>query len=77
MAVRAIRTPEAVLLQAAREYRPLARASLWSSLVSLVTTLLLLLAAGPIASLGGILAGEALMTGNILALSRRWRASHG
>jgi O-antigen/teichoic acid export membrane protein len=77
MAVRAVRTPESVFLQAAREYRPLARASLWSSLVSLVATLLLLLAAGPIASLGGILAGEALMTVNILALSRRWRASHG
>ncbi len=77
MAVRALRTPESVLLQAACELEPLARASLWSSAVSLLTTLALLLAFGPVASLGGILAGEGLMTANILALSRRWRRCHG
>lgn len=77
MAVRAVRTPESVLLQAACEFEPLARASLWSSAVSLAATLALLLAAGPVASLGGILGGEALMTANILSLSARWRRSHG
>ena len=76
MAVRAVRTPESVLLQAAREFKPLARASLWSSVMSLAATLVLLLVVGPIASLGGILAGEALMTANIVALSRRWRCAH-
>jgi O-antigen/teichoic acid export membrane protein len=76
MAVRAVRTPESVLLQAAREFRPLARASLWSSVMSLAATLVLLLVAGPIASLGGILAGEALMTANIVDVSRRWRRAH-
>jgi O-antigen/teichoic acid export membrane protein len=77
VAVRALRTPESVLLQAAGEFRPLARASLWSSLVSLVTTLGLLLTLGPVGSLGGILAGEGVMTVNIFGLSRRWRKSHG
>jgi len=77
MAVRALRTPESVLLQAAREFQSLARASLWSSVVSLIATLVLLLVAGPIASLGGILAGEGLMTANILLLSGRWRRAHG
>ncbi len=77
MAVRVLRTPESVLLQAACELEPLARTCLWSSMVSLLTTLALLLAFGPIASLGGILAGEGLMTTNIFTLSRRWRRSHG
>jgi O-antigen/teichoic acid export membrane protein len=77
MAVRALRTPESVLLQAAGEFRPLAHASLWSSVVSLLATLVLLLSVGPIASLGGILAGEGLMATNIFALSRRWKRSHG
>lgn len=76
MAVRAVRTPESVLLQAAREFKPLARTSLWSSVVSLIATLVLLLVVGPIASLGGIFAGEALMTANIIGLSRRWRRAH-
>jgi O-antigen/teichoic acid export membrane protein len=76
MAVRAVRTPEAVLMQAAREFKPLARTSLWSSVVSLIATLALLLLMGPIASLGGILAGEGLMTANIVGLSRRWRRAH-
>lgn len=76
MAVRAVRTPEAVLMQAAREFKPLARTSLWSSVVSLGSTLALLLVLGPIASLGGILAGETLMTTNIVGLSRRWRRAH-
>jgi O-antigen/teichoic acid export membrane protein len=76
MAVRAVRTPESVLLQAAREFKSLARTSLWSSAVSLIATLVLLLTLGPIASLGGILAGEGLMTANIVGLSRRWRRAH-
>jgi len=76
MAVRAVRMPESVLMQAARQFQPLARASLWSSIVSLAVTLVLLLVVGPIASLGGILAGEGLMTANILRLSGRWRRAH-
>ncbi len=77
-AVRALRTPDAVLLQAAREYRPLAGASVWSSIVSLALTAVLLLAFGPVASLGGILVGDIVMTQRIFVLVRRWkRTRHG
>jgi hypothetical protein len=76
-AVRTLRTPEAVLLQAAREYRPLAKVGMWSSIASLAATLVLLLVAGPVASLGGVLIGELLMTTRIFSLSRRWKLAHG
>ncbi len=72
-AVRALRTPEAVFLQAARAFGPLATASARSSVVSLIATPLLLLLAGPVASLGGILLGDMVMTANIFALTRRWK----
>lgn len=77
MAVRAIRTPESVLLQAAREFRPLAGSAIWSSMVSLTVTLVLLFFAGPIASLCGILVGDVVMTAGILSLSHAWRRRHG
>jgi hypothetical protein len=73
MAVRSWRTPDAVLLQAAREFRPLASASVWSSLVSLGLTSVLLLTLGPVASMIGILVGDVVMTERIIALVRRWK----
>jgi len=73
MAVRSLRTPDAVLLQAAREFRPLAGASVWSSAVSLGLTGALLLAFGPVASLVGILLGDIVMTERVFALVRRWK----
>jgi O-antigen/teichoic acid export membrane protein len=76
-AVRVARTPESVLLQAAGQFRPLAGASAWSSLVSLTVTLALALFFGPVVSLLGVLSGELVMTGRILSLSRRWQAAHG
>ncbi len=76
MAVRTWRTPEATLLQAARQFRPLARASLYSSIASLGATLGLLLAFGPVWSLAGILAGDLVMMLNIRVLARQWRAAH-
>jgi O-antigen/teichoic acid export membrane protein len=75
-AARTLRTPESVLLQAAGEFRALAHASLWSCTVSLAATLLLLLVAGPVYSLAGILAGELVVTARILLLSRRWMRRH-
>ena len=75
MAVRSWRTPDAVLLQAAREFKPLASASVWSSLVSLALTSVLLLTFGPVASMLGILAGDIVMTERIFALVRRWKTS--
>lgn len=76
LAVRTLRTPESVILQAAGEFRALAGASLWASLVSVFATFALLLAAGPIAALGGILAGDLVMTANIFSLTRKWKRRH-
>ncbi|HSS12857.1 MAG TPA: hypothetical protein VLL04_03130, partial [Rhizomicrobium sp.] len=58
MVVRALRTPLAVLLQAAGRFKELAGIGIVSAIVSLIATTVLLLAAGPIASLGGVLLGE-------------------
>jgi O-antigen/teichoic acid export membrane protein len=76
MLVRAIRTPENVFLQAAGEFKGLARAGMWSSVVSMVLTLALLFAFGPIVSLGGILAGDIVMTLNIFSLTKAWKARY-
>jgi hypothetical protein len=71
--VRTLRTPDAVFLQAAQEFAGLARASARSSVVSLIATPLLLLLAGPVVSLGGILLGDIVVTANIFALTRKWK----
>jgi hypothetical protein len=76
MLVRAIRTPESVFLQAAGEYRGLARAGMKSSIVSMTLTMALLFAFGLIASLGGILAGDIAMTLGISSLTKAWKARH-
>jgi hypothetical protein len=76
MAIRALRTPESVLLQAGGEFKPLASASVNSSAVSLLFTSGLLFAFGPIVSLGGVLTGEVVMALQIFAQARRWRARH-
>jgi O-antigen/teichoic acid export membrane protein len=76
LGVRTLRTPEAVFLQAAGEFRALARVSMWSSVTSLVVTLALLLIAGPIFSLAGLIAGDLMMTGRIFALTRQWKHAY-
>jgi O-antigen/teichoic acid export membrane protein len=75
-ATRTLRTPESVLLQAARQFRALAGASLWSSAVSITATLLLVVTVGPVASLAGILLGEIVMASRIHALSRPVASGH-
>lgn len=75
-AVRAMRTPESVMLQAAGEFKPLAGASVRSSVVSLAATSILLFAFGPIVSLGGVFIGDLVMSERIFALGRKWRARH-
>jgi O-antigen/teichoic acid export membrane protein len=77
MAVRLVRTPDSVLLQAAGEFRALARTTYLSSVVSVLLTFALLLAFGPIVSLFGILAGDAAMAAQIRLAARRWRRGHG
>jgi hypothetical protein len=70
--VRSVRTPESVLLQAAGEFRALAFASISSSIVSLLATLALLIVAGPVFSLAGILAGEIVVTIRVSMIARAW-----
>ncbi|HJW40569.1 MAG TPA: hypothetical protein VJ476_04980, partial [Rhizomicrobium sp.] len=77
VAIRTLRTPEAVLLQAAREFKVLAGASVWSSIVAVAATTALLLLFGPVASLAGILIGDVVMTERVFALTRRWKREQG
>jgi O-antigen/teichoic acid export membrane protein len=73
MLLRAVRTPTAVLLQAAGEFKALAGLGAASGIVSLIATLSLLLAFGPIASLGGIFLGEVVVVARCAALVAGWR----
>lgn len=75
-AVRTWRTPPSVLLQAAGELRGLAHASAKSCIASLIATLALLLAFGPIFSLGGVLIGDLVMTADIARLTRKWKRQY-
>jgi hypothetical protein len=76
MAVRALRTPDAVFLQAAGQFQPLANIGMKASVVSLGVTLVLLFAFGPIASLLGIVAGDVVMTAGIFKQVRTWKLAH-
>jgi hypothetical protein len=77
MAVRAWRTPLAVLLQAAGEFKELASIGTASGTLSVLATLALLLAFGPIASLGGIFLGELVILIRVIQMVRDWRRVHG
>jgi O-antigen/teichoic acid export membrane protein len=76
MMVRNFRTPLAVKLQAAGEFKALAGIGTWSCAVSVTATLILLLTFGPIASLGGIFAGELVILAAVHRLGRQWMARH-
>lgn len=76
MAVRALRTPLAVLLQAAGRFRELAGIGAASAAVSCAATLVLLLLAGPIASMGGIVLGELVILAGCYAAVRNWKLAH-
>ena len=71
MAVRSVRTPIGLMLQAAGEFKAMARLSAWSALVSIVSTLVLLLVLGPVASLGGILLGDLAILAGMRPLARK------
>jgi hypothetical protein len=75
-ATRVLSTPEAVLLQATGNYSALARVSAWSGATSLVVTFVLLCAVGPVASLGGVLAGEIAVVLALFPMTRAWRRQH-
>jgi hypothetical protein len=72
-ALRALRTPETVFIQATGGYAALARISAVSSVVSLGLTLVLLLTFGPLISLGGVLAGEIVIVAMVFPITRKWR----
>lgn len=76
MAVRCLRVPPAVLLQAAGRFKELAGIGTVSGVVSVVAALIALLLAGPIASLGGVLLGEVVMLLRVQRMARRWKAAH-
>jgi O-antigen/teichoic acid export membrane protein len=69
--IRLGRMPESVLLQAAGAFRPLALASGWSSVLSVVAVAALL-PFGALWSILGILAGEALFAASIWRERQRW-----
>jgi len=72
-ALRVVRTPEAVFMQAAANYPALARISAYAGAVTLAVTFVLLLAFGPVASLLGVVAGEVVMVAMLFPLTARWR----
>ena len=49
---------------------------MYSSVISLTLTAALLFAFGPIVSLGGVLAGDVVMSVAIFAHTRAWKARH-
>ena len=77
MAVRAWRTPLAVLLQAAGQFKELASIGTVSAALSVFATLALLLTLGPVASLGGILLGELVILARVIQMTRDWSHAHG
>jgi O-antigen/teichoic acid export membrane protein len=76
MLARNFRAPLGTLLQAAGEFKALAHISSYTSLVSILATLVLLIAFGPIYSLGGILLGELVTWYRCHRLVAQWRANH-
>jgi O-antigen/teichoic acid export membrane protein len=74
--LQSIQTPASVFLQAAREFRMLALASVVASVISILLATAALLAAGPIYSLLGIIAGKAMMTVQVLRRSYLWKPDH-
>jgi O-antigen/teichoic acid export membrane protein len=74
MAVRCLRAPPAVMLQAAGAFKEMAGLGMKSSAISLLATLALLLCFGPIASLGGVLLGEVVILIYCRKLVTAWEA---
>jgi O-antigen/teichoic acid export membrane protein len=73
MAVRTLRTPLAVMLQAAGQFKALAGVGATSGVFSVAATLALLLAFGPVASLGGIVLGEIVILLRLYPMARSWK----
>jgi O-antigen/teichoic acid export membrane protein len=76
MAIRALRTPFAVLLQAAGQFKELASIGTVSAVISVAVTLVLLVAFGPVPSLGGIVLGELVILLKVRSMARDWKTAH-
>lgn len=74
MIARSIRTPPSILIQAAKEFKKLAHTSIIAAPATLIGATALIFLVSPIASLGGVLLGEIVMTANVLMLARKVRA---
>ena len=77
MLVRGFRTPPATFMQAAGAFKGLVGIGVYSSIVSILLTLIFLLTLGPIASLCGVLAGELVILLQLGRMTRDWKARHG
>lgn len=74
--VRNFRAPLATFLQAAGEFKALAQISTSTSIISILGTLVLLVTLGPIASLGGIMAGELVTLYRCHRIAADWKRTH-
>jgi O-antigen/teichoic acid export membrane protein len=77
MLVRSFRTPPATFMQAAGEFKALAGIGTYTSVISIVLTLIFLMTLGPVASLCGILAGEIVILIRLNRMTADWKARHG
>jgi O-antigen/teichoic acid export membrane protein len=77
MLVRSFRTPPATFMQAAGEFKALAGIGTYTSVISIVLTLIFLMTLGPVASLCGILAGEIVILIRLNRMMADWKARHG
>lgn len=74
--IRALRAPDSAMMQGAGEFRPLARASLWSAIVSVVSVAALLALASPVWSILGIVLGELVFGLFLWPKASAWRRHH-
>ncbi|HEX7857260.1 MAG TPA: hypothetical protein VF503_26560 [Sphingobium sp.] len=71
--VRVMRAPESAMLQGAGEFRPLAYASVWSAIFSVVGVAFALAVADPVWSISGVMAGELVYGLCLWPKARAWR----
>jgi hypothetical protein len=71
--VRIVRAPESAMMQGAGEFRPLAYASVWSALFSVLGVATCLFLAPPVWSILGVLAGEIVYVVSLWPKARAWR----
>lgn len=76
MLVRALRAPESAMMQAAGEFRPLAFASVYSAVCSVVGVAAILLIVDPLWSIAGVLIGELVYSACLWPKARHWRREY-